>query len=134
MEVLEYVAKRIRQLRESHDAGRGLSQQDLAAAVGIAANTVSRWETGTYKPSLADLEKLSRFFKVSITTFFPNAPAAENESLQALLRAAKDLLPADLEELRRYADFRRARDLHGQVERSRAKKPKTGGGEKAGGK
>jgi transcriptional regulator with XRE-family HTH domain len=122
MEVLEYVAKRIRQLREGYDDGRGLSQQDLAKKLGIAANTVSRWETGTYKPSLSDLEKLARFFEVSMTAFFPDVPDAENDALQALLRAAKELAPADLKELQRYADYRRARDLHGRLGGGRPRK------------
>ena len=35
------------------------------------ANTVSRWETATYKPSISDLERLAKFFGVPVTIFFP---------------------------------------------------------------
>ena len=48
-----------------------MSQEALAREVKVAANTISRWETCTYRPSLEDLERLARFFEVSITTFFP---------------------------------------------------------------
>ena len=51
-----------------------LSQEALAAKLNVAANTVSRWETGTYKTTPADLAKLARFFAVSITVFFPISP------------------------------------------------------------
>lgn len=130
MDVLECVAKRIRELRE----GGSLSQQELATALDVAPNTVSRWETGTYKPSLADLDRLSRFFKVPITSFFPEPPTqnAENQTLQALMRAAKELKQDDLEELRRYADFRRAREVYGDAGRPRTRKPRGGQGSSGG--
>jgi transcriptional regulator with XRE-family HTH domain len=43
----------------------------LARAVDTAANTVSRWETASYKPSIFDLETLARFFGVPIIIFSP---------------------------------------------------------------
>jgi transcriptional regulator with XRE-family HTH domain len=109
MELFDYVGERIRHLRKSCNGGIGLSQDALAQALGIAANTVSRWETGTYRPSLDDLEKLSRFFGVSILEFFPKEDEPAETKLNALLRAAKDLPENDLEELKRYAEYRRAR-------------------------
>lgn len=109
MEIFDHVGERIRQLRKSYNGGNGLSQEALAKALSIAANTVSRWETGTYRPSLDDLEKLSRFFGVSILEFFPKEDEPTETKLTALLRAAKDLPENDLEELKKYAEFRRAR-------------------------
>lgn len=41
--------------------------------VGTTANTVSRWEMATYKPAISDLERLARYFGVSIAAFFPEA-------------------------------------------------------------
>lgn len=103
--LIDEIAAQIRELRRS----RGLSQEGLAAQLGVATNTISRWETGTYRPSIEDLERLARFFEVSIQEFFPQKKSNENEHLVQLLRAAKGLRPEDLEELRRYAEFRRAR-------------------------
>jgi transcriptional regulator with XRE-family HTH domain len=114
MELLVHVAARIKELRVSYNSGEGLSQESLATHLKVAANTISRWETGTYRPGLTDLERLSRFFGVSMMSFFPPelVEAEEDENLKALLRTARQLHPADLEELRKYAEFRRARGIY----------------------
>ena len=114
MDLLDHVAARIKELRVSYNSGEGLSQESLAAHLKVAPNTISRWETGTYRPGLKDLERLSRFFGVSIMSFFPPELIGEeeDENLKALLRTARQLHPADLEELRKYAEFRRARGIY----------------------
>ena|SRR5688572_25033772 len=114
MDLLDHVAARIRDLRVSYNSGEGLSQESLATQLKVAPNTVSRWETGTYRPGLKDLEKLSRFFGVSIMSFLPSELVKDDddENLIALLRTARQLHPADLEELRKYAEFRRARGIY----------------------
>lgn len=120
MNLFEHVGQHIRDLRLNYGDGQGLSQEALAKALGVATNTISRWETATYRPSLEDLDQLARFFGVSILEFFPPEEAPANEPMTALLRAARQLKPDDLEELRRYAEFRRARGLYGGQERPRA--------------
>ena len=114
MDLLDHVAARIKDLRVSYNSGEGLSQDALAAHLKVAPNTISRWETGTYRPSLKDLEKISRFFGVSMMSFFPEdmVDDDEDENLKALLRTARQLHPADVEELRKYAEFRRARGIY----------------------
>lgn len=114
MDLLDHVAARIRDLRSSYNSGEGLSQESLATHLKVAPNTISRWETGTYRPGLKDLERLSRFFGVSVMSFFPSEMIndEEDENLKALLRTARQLHPADLEELRKYAEFRRARGIY----------------------
>ena len=114
MDLLDHVAARIKDLRVSYNSGEGLSQEALAAHLKVASNTISRWETGTYRPSLKDLERISRFFGVSMMSFFPEdmVDDDENENLKALLRTARQLHPSDLEELRKYAEFRRARGIY----------------------
>lgn len=123
MNLFEYVAARIRDLR-SNFGGEGVSQEALAKGVGVATNTVSRWETGAYRPSLEDLEKLARFFGKSILEFFPAEAERQDDKVTALLRAAKELPPEDLEELRRYAEFRRARSLYDGGKKPRAGRKK----------
>ncbi|HKG45825.1 MAG TPA: helix-turn-helix transcriptional regulator [Pyrinomonadaceae bacterium] len=114
MDVLDYLAARIRELRVSYNSGEGLSQESLATHLKVAPNTISRWETGTYRPAVTDLERMSRFFGVPINSFFPSEMIDENEdeNLKALLRTARQLHPADLEELQKYAEFRRARGIY----------------------
>ncbi|MFN8459913.1 MAG: helix-turn-helix transcriptional regulator [Anaerolineae bacterium] len=120
MNLFEFVGQRIRDLRLNYGDGQGLSQESLAKALNVATNTISRWETSTYRPSLEDLDKLARFFGVSILEFFPPEETPANDQITALLRAARQLKPEDLEELRRYAEFRRARSLVAGGERPRA--------------
>lgn len=105
MSLYETIGERIRQLREQE----GLSQEQLAQRVGAAPNTISRWETATYKPSLDDLERLSRAFKhVTIVDFLPEELVPPDVGVGALLRSAKALHKEDVAALRRYADFLRA--------------------------
>lgn len=114
MDLLDHIAARLKDLRVSYNSGEGLSQESLATRLKVAPNTISRWETGTYRPSVKDLEKISRFFGVSIISFFPSETVNEDEdeNLKALLRTARQLHPVDLEELRKYAEFRRARGIY----------------------
>jgi|SRR5579862_3389089 transcriptional regulator with XRE-family HTH domain len=109
----EYVAQRIRKLRT--DYGKtGLSQEELAQMVGVSTNTISRWETGTYEPTLNDLEVLARKLGKRILDLFPKGDqeTSSDERVAALLRAARDLDQSDIEELRRYAEFRKARSIY----------------------
>ncbi len=130
MDLLDHVAAKIKDLRVSYNSGEGLSQEALAAHLKVAPNTISRWETGTYRPSLKDLERISRFFGVSMMSFFPQelVDDDEDENLKALLRTARQLHPADLEELRKYAEFRRARGIY--QGKSRPKPGRKGGKQK----
>ena len=113
MTTLEHVGRRIQQLRDDFNNGEGISQQALARKLSVSPNTISRWETATYKPSIDDLEGVARFFGVSILTFFPaDNSVPTDEPADALLRAARDLSPDDIEELRRYAEFRKARSMY----------------------
>ena len=130
MDLLDHVAARIRDLRVSYNSGEGLSQEALAAHLKVAPNTISRWETGTYRPSLNDLEKIARFFGVPMMSFIPEelVDDDEDENLKALLRTARQLHPADIEELRKYAEFRRARGIY--QGKSRPKPGRKGGKQK----
>jgi len=114
MSLTEHVGQRIREFRTSYGSGAGISQQALADALKVASNTVSRWETGTYRPTIDDLEKLARFFGKRILDFFPKeeVQTERDEKIDALLRTAKQLNDEDVEELRRYAEYRRARQVY----------------------
>jgi transcriptional regulator with XRE-family HTH domain len=108
---MQFVGGRIRELRQKH-GGKGISQESLAEVLKVTPNTVSRWETATYEPKLEDLEQLARFFGRSILEFFPTEELTpRNERLSVLMRAAKDLPDNDIDELQKYAEFRRARHL-----------------------
>lgn len=125
MTLMEYIAGRIRELRQTF-GGTGISQEALAKALGVATNTVSRWETGAYKPAIEDLDKLARFFCVSILDLFPPEDRPQSKEVTALLRAASSLPDKDVVELRRYAEFKRAQSM---LKREKPKKGKPNVGE-----
>src|SRR5271165_5790559 len=102
--IYDKIGKKIRELRTSLK-GTAISQEELARAVKTTANTISRWETATYKPSISELEMLARFFGVPVTVFFPEAKPKLR--VNALLSATADLEDRDLEEVTLYALFRR---------------------------
>lgn len=115
-----YIGERIQDLRINYPRGK-LSQEGLAEKLGIAANTVSRWETGTYKPTAEDLDQLARFFKVSITTFFPDLQH-DDTRISALTSATGGLDEKDFDEVIRYAEYRKARRALEGAKRSRSKR------------
>jgi DNA-binding XRE family transcriptional regulator len=63
----ESIGDRIRQARERirMPSGRRMTQGELAAAVGVERNTVSRWENGDVQPTKpAQLLRLARVLRV----------------------------------------------------------------------
>lgn len=61
-------------------ARRGVSQEDLAAALGVSAQAVSKWETGKANPDLFLLPPLAAYFNVEIGRLF-ESPAESGEAL-----------------------------------------------------
>lgn len=57
---------RLRELRE----WKGLTQEDLAKALGVTRQTIIAIEKGKYNPSLELAFKIARFFKVKIEDIF----------------------------------------------------------------
>ncbi|MFZ3350793.1 MAG: helix-turn-helix transcriptional regulator [Xanthobacteraceae bacterium] len=119
VELYEYIAATIRRLR----AEEKWTQEELAEKIGEPANTISRWETATYKPSAEQLEKLAKLFDESITVFFPEMQS-DRSVPQALLSATRGLKPAELDAVIEYAEFTRARRALKQALGSRKKGPK----------
>ena len=106
-DLYKQIGRRIRELRQQY-GGKGLSQEVMAKVLKTTPNTISRWETGTYRPSANDLHRLAKFFRVSISVFFPSE---ENGRLQSLLSATGDMGKSDIDDLIEYARFRKARRL-----------------------
>jgi transcriptional regulator with XRE-family HTH domain len=105
--IYEQIGQKIRELRLAYPKGT-LSQEALAGKIGAVANTVSRWETGTYKPTAEDLDKLARFFEVPITVFFPDLQG-DKARVEMLASATGGLDQDDFAEVIKYAEFRKVR-------------------------
>lgn len=63
--IYNHIGETIQRLRTNWPEGK-LSQEGLAEKLGTAANTVSRWETGTYKPTAEDLDKLAQIGRAHV--------------------------------------------------------------------
>jgi transcriptional regulator with XRE-family HTH domain len=101
-DICRVIAEKIRGLRSQY-RGNGINQDELAAALKTTANTISRWETAIYKPPVADLERMARFFGVPITVFFPQIETSDE--VTALLSATGDLSRDDLKNSRATPSF-----------------------------
>ena len=101
----EAIASRLKTEREA----RNLSQQELASRLGVAPNTVSRWETGTYRPRLDDLVRIAGALNLEVGDFLADNQPAERKPLERLMQLASRLSDEDLAELERFAEFRRVR-------------------------
>ena len=56
------IGKKIMDLRKKN----GLSQEELASKVGVARQTISKWELGETSPDLKQAKVLSKIFNVSL--------------------------------------------------------------------
>lgn len=110
-DLYKFIGEKIRELRQDFGSVT-LSQEDLANKIGVQTNTISRWETATYKVSAEDLQKLAKTFSVDISVFFPETEQSRlKPSIQALMSATSDLTEDDIAELTEYAKFRKARQI-----------------------
>ena len=62
------IGKKIMELRKKN----GLSQEELAEKVGVARQTISKWELGETSPDLKQAKELSRIFNVSLDELASN--------------------------------------------------------------
>lgn len=62
------IGKKIMEFRKK----KGLSQEELAEKVGVARQTISKWELGETSPDLKQAKELSMIFKVSLDELVDN--------------------------------------------------------------
>ena len=105
--IVEYVGERRHQLRKSYGI-KEISQRELAEMMGVGANTISRWETGTFKVSIVELGRLAKIFSISIAEFFPiDDYENKGNSIQELMLVVQDMSENDIRELTLFAEFRK---------------------------
>lgn len=83
MNIYQEIGNRIRDVRKK----AGLSQEALSERIGVVANTVSRWETGTYRVAIEDVYLLSLELDVPLSTFLPEKTMDGSTELNAELKA-----------------------------------------------
>ncbi len=72
------MGKEIRRLRNA----RGLTQEALAAALNVTAQTVSKWECGNSIPDVQLLPEIAVYFGVSIDQLFAMSPEQQMERIE----------------------------------------------------
>ncbi|KAF1704746.1 transcriptional regulator [Pseudoxanthomonas kaohsiungensis] len=97
------MAQRLREAREYV----GLSQEEVAQALGVSRPAVTNIETGNRKVEAVELDKLATLYRQSVTFLLSgeDAVGAVPAQVQFLARAVKGLSQKDMEEVARFASF-----------------------------
>ena len=83
------IGKYLRDLRRR----RGMSQQELALALGVSKQTISNWEVGRKVPRMKTVEKIANIFGVSRNSILAGLPV---EMLEQADRRVVDLTDRDI--------------------------------------
>ncbi len=65
---------------------RGITQDELAAFMGVSKASVSKWETSTTYPDIELLPRLAAFFNISIDELMGYEPQMDREEIRKLYR------------------------------------------------
>lgn len=85
------IGKMIKLLRKE----QGVTQDDLAVALNISNQSVSKWENGLANPDITYIPIIAKFFQVSIETLFLYEPSASVHEYQNIIQRQKELLLTD---------------------------------------
>jgi len=80
------VGQKVRELRKA----AGMTQQELATAIGVKQSDLSRMENGEYRVSLSSLVKILQTLDMSVSEFFGEKPSLKGDE-SALLGAFRNL-------------------------------------------
>lgn len=94
---------------------KGMTQEEVAAKVGIAHNTYVRYENDMRKPKLDSAVKLAEFYGVTTAELLAGEPIkkepadrpapTKKEIMFALFKGAEGITDEDYEDVLRYAEF-----------------------------
>ncbi|MEN2380895.1 helix-turn-helix domain-containing protein, partial [Lactobacillus helveticus] len=76
------VTNRLKEIRKD----KSLSLEEVGKGVGLATNTISRYETGKREPKLETWLKLAEFFNVSVS-YLQGLTISENDVLKIMNEA-----------------------------------------------
>lgn len=94
------MGKEIRRLRND----RGLTQEALAAALNVTAQTVSKWECGNSIPDVQLLPEIAVFFGVTIDQLFAMSPEQQLERIENSIYAHGLFSEAEQRQIERQLD------------------------------
>lgn len=96
------LGSRIRALR----ADRGITQDELARALHVSAQAVSKWECGQSMPDIELLPRLSVYFGVTIDELFAMTDDMHIERIRTMLANEADIAARDFEYAQRFLSAR----------------------------
>ena len=106
------IGKEIRRLRD----GRGLTQEALAEALNVTAQTVSKWECGNSIPDVQLLPEIAVFFGVTIDQLFAMTPDQQMERIENHIYSRGMFDEAELKQIeRQLAAFAEDPELEGRA-------------------
>ena len=79
----------IRRLRKE----RNVTQEELANAVGVTAQAVSKWERNEGYPDVTMLPKIARYFGVSLDAVYGLDAGQEKKEIRSLIRRVRGSFP-----------------------------------------
>lgn len=85
------IGKQVQKLRRE----KNLTQEQMAAALGITSAAVSKWETGAAIPDVAMLRPLARLLGTTVDALLDFRPALEAEEVNNLLEERRKLFEAN---------------------------------------
>ena len=94
------MGKEIRRLRND----RGLTQEALAAALNVTAQTVSKWECGNSIPDVQLLPEIAVFFGVTIDQLFAMSPEQQLDRIENNIYARGLFTEAEQRQIERQLD------------------------------
>lgn len=84
--MLRTVRKTIRELRKL----KNLTQEELAEAINVTPQAISKWENGNGLPDIQQLIPLATFFNVSTDIILGIAENGQNDEIKKILDACRD--------------------------------------------
>lgn len=94
------LGKKIRQLR----LNKGVTQEALAAALGVTYQAVSRWENETTMPDISLLPQISVYFGVSIDELFEFTEESQFERIENMLNEKATLTQTEFENAKNFLE------------------------------
>ncbi|MFS2113397.1 helix-turn-helix domain-containing protein [Herbaspirillum frisingense] len=93
-------------LRQARDFV-GLSQDEVATALGVSRPAVTNIESGQRKVEAIELNRLAILYGTTVDFLLTGRTETENGQLAFLARATKGLSDSDLDQLMRFTDYLR---------------------------
>lgn len=81
------LGEKIRELRYRD----GITQEELAEALGVTGQAVSRWEMNNGYPDMETIPSIANYFKISIDELFGYNGSREEKILKILIEAEKNI-------------------------------------------